>query len=430
MNELDGFYLDVKAGRGGPDPRKRIERALRDNFDIDKHILFVGYKGCGKSTELNHLQKDIQDEFLVLNYSVMKELDPVHLNYIELFIVTMEQLFSFADSEDKIHISPEYLKNITHWLGTKEIKEINDKFIGLDTEAGAKGTIGVPYLKEFFYKFKFSAKSSKSLKETIKRNVEPKLSDLIEHCNNLIREIKLQLNNIGKNDLVIIIEDLDKIPIDRAQELFFNYTNQLVSLQTNVVFTFPISIYNSIKYNNIREYFSMVRELPMIKIAEKDGSDNEQGMDVMRKMVEKRMDTSTLIESSEILNQMIRDSGGCIRDLFRMIHEAGEIALDYDEEKITEKHRHQSYLALKKEYENTIADNTVDGKKYPVEGYYEVLVNLAKNTTKKVDNTEELLHLRDNLCVLGYNGEGWCDVHPIVKSILKERGKWDGNQEA
>jgi hypothetical protein len=56
------------------------------------------------------------------------------------------------------------------------------------------------------------------------------------------------------------------------------------------------------------------------------------------------------------------------------------------------------------------------------------LVEVAMDPTKKVNNTEEILDLRQNLCILGYNGDGWCDVHPLVKDILIERNLWDGRQ--
>ncbi|NTW53781.1 MAG: hypothetical protein HGB15_03230, partial [Chlorobaculum sp.] len=53
--------------------------------------------------------------------------------------------------------------------------------------------------------------------------------------------------------------------------------------------------------------------------------------------------------------------------------------------------------------------------------YYETLKSIALSETKKVDNTEAALDLRQNLCILSYNDEGWSDVHPIVRSILEER---------
>jgi energy-coupling factor transporter ATP-binding protein EcfA2 len=428
IEELEEFYHETEKVRGGKPARRRIARMLEKEIGDYQHILLVGYKGSGKSTELNHLQKDIQSEYLVINYSVMDELDPIHLNYIELFIVTLEQLFNIA-REYKLRISRAYIKNITQWIQSKEIEEIRNKYnIGVEAEAGAEGKIGIPFLQKFFYKFKMSAKSSRSLKETIKVNIEPKLSDLIEHCNLLINEVKNGLKKIEKEDLLIIIEDLDKIPIDRAEDLFFNYANQISQLRCNVVFTFPITSYYNIRFNTIRQYFSNIYELPMIKVKNQDQSPYEKGFNALKEIVEKRMDLA-LFESPELLKLLIEKSGGCIRDLFRLIAEAAEHTIDYGREIINKVDCQSSLSSLKREYYNTIADNYRNGVRIEVETYYKTLVGVAKDSSKRVDNTEEILDLRQNLCILGYNGEGWCDVHPIVKEILVEKGLWDGKQK-
>jgi hypothetical protein len=423
LEELKEFYHETGKARSRKNPRKRISRLLRKELGTSQHMLFVGYKGCGKSTELNKLQKDISDEFLVINFSVMEELDPVHLQYIELFIVTMEQLFTKA-SENNLLINPSLLKRIENWTNTKEIVEIKEKYnIGLETEVGGSATLGVPYFKEFFAKFKATAKSSRSLKEDLKTNVEPKLSDLIILCNDLISEIRFAVADNGdkKKDILIIIEDLDKIPLDRAQSLFFNYINQLVQLNTNVIYTFPVALYYSLKFNEIKPYFDTIYELYMIKVYDKEGEKVTEGIDAMKAIVKARMDLA-IFENEGILEKMILKSGGCLRDLFYLVREASESALDDDRETINDEDYEQSYLGLKSDYENTIADNVVDGKvKYTAQQYFETLVALAKDETKKITNTEASLHLRQNLTILGYNGENWCDVHPIVKDILEER---------
>ena len=427
IDEMDEFFIETDSARGGSPMRKRLSRLLEREMGDYQHILFVGYKGSGKSTELNRLQKDIQDKYLVLNYSVFTELDPVHLNYIELFIVTLERLFAVAKDND-LDISQEYIDKISHWLGTKEIVDIREKYnIGAELETGSEGKFGIPYLQNFFYKFRLSAKSSLSLKETIKQNIEPKLSDLIEHCNLLINEIILGLSEIGKEDILIIIEDLDKIPVDRAEELFFNYTSQLTQLKCNVVFTFPISSYFNIRFNTIRQSFDAIYELPMIKVINPDQTENPEGIDMLIKIVEKRMDLS-LFDDDGLLKRLILKSGGCIRDLFRMIAEAAEHAIDFGNTTMSKLDCDISIQSLKREYDNTIADNFRNGKKIEVSTYYNTLVKMAKDPGKKADHTEEILDLRQNLCVLGYNGTGWCDVHPIVKDILIEKGKWDGRQ--
>jgi hypothetical protein len=50
--------------------------------------------------------------------------------------------------------------------------------------------------------------------------------------------------------------------------------------------------------------------------------------------------------------------------------------------------------------------------------YFDALVRVAKSESKEPGNTREELELRQNLCILSYNAEGWIDVHPMVKEIL------------
>ena len=417
------FYVNVSNARGNVEPRSRMARMLNleESTDEPQHILFVGYKGCGKSTELNHLKKDIENQFLSLSFSVQNELDPIHLNFIELYIVTMELLFQVA-LKNNLDIHAEYIDSIKYWLETREIQEIREKYLGAEGEIGAGIKIDLGWLANFFAKFKLSARTSGSFKEILKTNVEPKLSELIFHCNTLITEIKNQLDRIGKKDILLIIEDLDKIPLDRASDLFFIHVNQLVQLKTNIIFTFPVALYYHIKFGTIRSYFGKIYELPMIKVHEKNGDPFEEGIGCLKKIVERRMN-SDLFLNPEILRKMILDSGGCLRDLFLMVQEAAEVAMDERRDIINDTDRKVAFSRLKKEYDASIADFTLDKVKFTASGYYETLVDLVKNGTKKPENTDEVLHLRQNLCILGYNGEGWCDVHPVVLEILKERKK-------
>ena len=62
------LFLNTNKARGGTPVRQRILRTLENNNYEAWHSLFVGYRGCGKSTELNKLKQDIidnGDEYLV-----------------------------------------------------------------------------------------------------------------------------------------------------------------------------------------------------------------------------------------------------------------------------------------------------------------------------------------------------------------------------
>ncbi|MEI6757420.1 MAG: hypothetical protein WCK85_06160 [Chlorobium sp.] len=216
---------------------------------------------------------------------------------------------------------------------TAEIEKIRELTGEASLEAGLEAKVSVPLFARFFAKMRAAANASYSTKKTIIESIEPRLSDLIGHCNDLIREVKSRLQESGKKGLIIIIEDLD-----------------------------------------------------------------------------------------DLVLQFIDISGGCLRDLFRMIRDAADNAMNHGQTRITHSDYKKSFFRLRRDYENTIAEKWLNNEVIiTVEEYYDTLTSLALSETKKVDNTGAALDLRQNLCILGYNDEGWCDLHPVVRSILQER---------
>lgn len=419
MDDFDALYVDADSGRGGKPTCNRLKRRLANMPDENLKMLFAGYRGCGKSTELLRLQKQIQKDFVVIGFSVMQELDILNINYIELFITAMEKMFDFVKSEKKILVDPKYLENIKAWLKSVEIREISDKYMGMDIDTGIEAGVDIPFLAKFFGKFRASAKSSASLKQTLVTHVEPKLSDLLRLCNALIHEINRQLIVIGKKGLVLVIEDLDKLDIQKGEDIFYIHSSQLTQLECHCIFTFPIALLYHIRFKTIKDKYDETFVLPMIKVRERDGNTSEAGMDVIRRIVAQRMDTA-LFEKTAVLDRMIHYCGGCLWDLFRIVKDAADSALDEARNVITEADFKAAYNYLKASYEYTIAENPE--KQITVEDYYEALKKCATSKTKKPDSSEVMLDLRNNLTVLNYNGENWADVHPIVRDILIERG--------
>jgi len=416
------LFLNTNKARGGTPVRQRILRTLENNNYEAWHSLFVGYRGCGKSTELNKLKQDIidaGDEYLVLSYSVFKELDPNNINYIELFIVTMEKLF-VAAAENGIKISNEYWEKIKLWDSSTEISKIKETHLGAEFEAGVETSFGIPYFQKLFAKLKATAKTTRSFKEVLTTEIEPRLTDLIDNCNLLINEVRLGLIANGKKDLLIIIEDIDKISQEASTELFVKHSRPLTQLNANMIFTFPIALYCSSHFASIKPFFKDSFELPMIKVKEKNGEESPIGIETMEQIVAKRMDLS-LFENTDTLKQMILMSGGCLRDLFLLIKEAAEIARDYERDKILETDYQKSLNYLLNDYQRYLSDEKIEGEFFSVQDLYNELIPLIKEGI--YENSLVMFKLRQTLCVLGYNGEFWWAVHPIVKLILERKGK-------
>lgn len=232
--------------------------------------------------------------------------------------------------------------------------------------------------------------------------------------------LTVQLENIGKKGLIIIVEDMDKVDLARGEDIFYIHSAQLTQLNCHTIFTFPIALKYYIRFTAIKNNYTDSFDLPMIRVKNKDGSPFDEGRQLMMKIIEHRMDTS-LFDDPDIVYKIIDYSGGCLFDMFRMIKDAADNALDFDRKKIKEDDFSAAYLYLKSDYESTIAENKAEG--ISVDNYFKVLVECAKDKKKKPRQTKELLDLRNNLTVLGYNGDSWSDVHPVVRNILKERGK-------
>lgn len=422
MDNFDRLWVNTDEVRGQRKIINILKRRLESNAIGSMKILFAGHRGCGKSTELVRLEKEIHNDFLILRFSVVRELDFLNLNYIELFITLMEKLFEFVTNESKIKLQKKLLKNITNWTASKEIEEIKDRYMGMDVNAGASSEFSALTLFKFFFSFRASARASSSLKETIKKNVEPKLSELITNCNLLINEIKNQLEKINKKGILLIIEDLDKIDLSTGEDIFYTHSPQLTQLNCHCIYTFPIALLYNIRFNTIKNNYDECYCLPMIKVFTKDTKVFKKGIDEIKNIIKKRMEL-TLFKDEKIIDRIIKKSGGCLWDIFRMIKDAADQAIDRGQGQIDDEDYKAAYNALKNDYNHTISENKEKGIK--VEEYYETLAACAEDKNKKPPETDILLDLRHNLTILNYNGDDWSDVHPVVKDILKERGYLD-----
>ena len=249
--------------------------------------------------------------------------------------------------------------------------------------------------------------------------MDPKLSQLIENCNLLIADVRKNLHKIRKKGLLLIIEDLDKVDLKMGEELFYVHSTQMTQLDCHCIFTFPIALLYNTRFTAIRNSYDEDFVLPMIKVREKDGNPFEEGIQALEDVVAQRMSISLFGEKA-ILRDMILCSGGCLWDLFRMIRDAADSALNHERSKINREDFRDAYLSLKSDYYFTIADNKDKG--ITANTYFQTLKQCALDKTKKPESTEAMLDLRNNLTVLGYNGDQWSDVHPVVRDILREKG--------
>lgn len=418
-NNYDDYYVETKEGRG-EDPISLLVKRFKIQKNKDLKILFAGFRGCGKSTELFRLKRELDDEFLVRIFSVRDKLDPNNLTVSEILITVMRDLFDFVNQHyDRIKLGKKLIENIENWVNSIYTEELKYKYYEGNIKAGGGIGAGFGKILNVFARLGLDFNAGRKFQEITKKEINQTLTELILNCNLLIREIKNQLHKVGKNNIIFVIEDLEKVALSLGEEIFFNYSKQLTSIACSFIYTFPISLVYNPRYNVIIQDFDVNLTLPMIKVHEKNGSAYKAGVDGILEIAHKRIEKGKRLISPELLKKFISMSGGCLRDLFRMLKSAAENAAGRGKEKIEKKDFQYSLNRLKNDYYNTISYN--ERTKMTAMDYYNILVDCCNSQNKKPADVKGLIDLKHNMCILGYNGEEWFDVHPVVKLILEEQ---------
>ncbi len=234
---------------------------------------------------------------------------------------------------------------------------------------------------------------------------------LLSMMNDMVSDINRQLEEKYHKELLVVIEDMDKLDLEEARHIFVLHRRPLVSLKMKMLISFPIYMVYTPDFSMIRDNFDKCILYSMIKVNNSDYTRYEPGIRVMKAIVEKRMSLD-LIEP-EALDYMVLKSGGAIRDLFYMLSEAALYELDAEtpEQKITLDVAKVVVTMLKSEYERNITS----------EEQYNTLIRVY-NDPQPTNTNEDLSKLLQTLSVIEYNGERWCGVHPVLIDFLKEKG--------
>ncbi len=81
--DFRNFY--VERPKRTPSPIEELKDRI-ENAESAKKYIFLGFRGCGKSTELNKLSRLInKDRFLIVSYSIREDLDVSDFDFRDFF---------------------------------------------------------------------------------------------------------------------------------------------------------------------------------------------------------------------------------------------------------------------------------------------------------------------------------------------------------
>jgi len=277
------------------------------------------------------------------------------------------------------------------------------------------GTTIPDFLKKIL-PFFVGIKTDLQLNTSSSTEVRTKMEREMGKCLNFINELKDKIFFKLKKNPIIIFEDLDKvIPESRALDIFSYYV--LGQMPFPVIYTFPISLSYTERFADLEGVYNFLT-LPMIKVKNKeDDSICVNGVNAIKEIIGKRAEISLFKE--EALQELILKTGGLLRDIFSCIVLAAECAL------------HRSVFADKielRDVEIALTDLKSMMTRRLETKNYEPLLKIYKSKSE-IDDRAAMLKFFQARLVLEYNGERWCDVHPLILDFIHKHFKPENGNE-
>jgi len=376
-------------------------------------ILFTGHRGCGKSTELRLLERNWRKQYHVVYLETDEQTDINDVEYTDLYLLVVQYL-EYELRKLGIQVDQGILADFENWFAevTEETEESVDKSISLEGEItlGTETPIPIPFLAKLLAKLNSQIKGGSKNKTTIRRTLEKDFSRLKSGINLLLDDgfKKLQQKYPNCKGFLFILDNLDRCPLEVANRLFFNYAAQLQELHCTIVYTIPISALYSPR--GIDTSLGNAYIVPMVNPyryeADKETLDYaEAGLNALKTLLERRMDTSKIFANETVMFDLIRASGGHVRHLMQMVREACLTAIGRAHRVVEADDTEYAINQLQFSFEREMPDH-----------YYAAIAETYHS--KRAPKNEVGQAILFNTSVLEYNGkQRWNYPHPTVMKI-------------
>ena len=368
------------------------ERRLREPPDRG-YYLFCGHRGSGKSTELRNLRNRFHnaDLYHVVFADAAVELDVHNLRYQDILLHLAAKL---AEQLDAAHcgIDPLHLEPLYEWFAERVEKHEQTKQFAQEARAGMEAAPSVPFLAKVFGSISVAFKTNASYKEELRLVLKNYFTDFADAFNKLVTRSQEVLDQ----RLLFVVDGTDRLHGDDADAFFRTDVHQLQQVKGLFIYCAPIHLAYE---GRAAQDFDSVLHLPMVKVENEDGSPNEGGLSVMRRMLELRAD-SKLFDAG-VTDRLARTSGGHPRELLHLLRYAFLHAKD---ERFGSESAERAVRSLASDYRRFL--NPED---------YRILASIDAGREVHEEEASRLNNLLYNLALLECNNF-YRRSHPVVRT--------------
>lgn len=406
----DQRYVETEQARGSEQTLTRLARKFgwdpKSNAffaPTDKHVLFFGHIGSGKTTELRRYMGRFNDSkhFYVVEVDVLAKLDRNNLQYTEVLMAMAESLLEQLRS-DGHDISDAELQPLRTWFASAVHTHSEGSELNAELKAGLQVGGGIPGLLKLLASFTNTFRTGASQKTEWRQEIRNGFTKLAQAFNGLIRSIEGVLKLTGRAERVLFLVDgTDKMRGEDTEKFFVLDAEQLLSIQTLALYTAPLHL----KYDGrLGGKLDADIVLPMIKLQTKTGECWEPGWKALRELLLRRADRS-LFEAGEEgdrqIDRLVEACGGHPRELLRLLKLCCEMA----DERIDTGVVDRGIAQLASEYRRFLKPED-----------YTLLAAIDADPVHggNGDRAQDLLY---RLALLEYNDGSWRRSHPVVRTL-------------
>lgn len=392
------LHEDLSMVQGG-DRIAQVEIRIRDaGAGAYVRELVTGHAGCGKSTELLRLANELRKPkegraYHVVYVDAYDYLNPFEVRLPQLVVSLMAALSEEPRVDlQKTRSGPKL------WMQIRGILKEAGREIGSDLSKE------IPLLKSLL-------RVDLHFVRNFRKQSDDHIQQLLLLIRDLVLEVRTQLP-VDQSEIVFIVDNLEKIPDGETEtkvslhEMLFQRELPLLEVPAHLVLTYPISLnYSPVA---LRQVFHHARQttIPMVGIRQRPGpdvrGDDQAGILALRRLLARRVRIDKVFAGEAVADAVIRESGGCVRDLLRLVGEMPTVGtIPFSTATV------ESAIA---DYVNEY-ERILQGKPY-----LPLLHTIERTGTFPGDTNDAWKkQLLLGLIVLEYDTGTWYDVHPLAK---------------
>lgn len=332
----NALYVDWQR-RLNPDDAdvgSRLARTFARNATPERPVvrLLTGHRGSGKTTELNRVAARLASgsdgkRVLVSTLDATEYLDTENVEAEDLALQMVRQLAAdFA--ANGVDLAEQRYGSFFASLWDR-FREMEPDGVTVDLKP---------------VKFSFSRDAFPTSRDQFRKALRGHLPSAFDLVNReLLPAARTALKGAGYDDILLVVDDLDKIPqkvltdhgVTNHEQLFLNSSGTLRALNVSLLLTVPIELaYSPLQGRLKDDYGASIATVPLIAITDRSGVPIREGEDALIEIVGRRVGQASgtpgapatawaqeLFSDENLLRYAVGLSGGHLRGLLVMLTE-------------------------------------------------------------------------------------------------------------